>query len=894
MAGTALSILNKIKEQVKECEAAWVEARELNKQIQQFEVTIMMIPSRAPVPGEEETQPTSQNNNKIETNNGVGSVVREMGTEMVNFAANKAKDAAMNAITKSPAGVVVEIFQIGKDLEPIFDEGVSPGQQLQKMKTEKDESGMRVFSDLEVMFQGMAFIVMSALQSIKAASEVLIRLNEIGKPNCFFVCMPWKVQETLELKEELSGHRENITRQVTALQTAIGVASYAVQLEQLESVLDATSVFQHRDMKMLWRKKIGCDKTKVPIAEFCESFLSATSKEIDQGRVHYDISENIDRKSKADIALVRFLNELYNDNGDENLTVYELSSALQQKEKEGKIINKKSVEYTVLQLLQKEVEFLKSIRFRYIDHDVGEDNQPGTKDDVEKIFTGEPITLKPFSRALIIAEVSMMRTDFYEYDHLALLRYDRPRNPLEKILPSDVSYELSVEKGSKCYVQKSMNSTLLGDDDINWNAFRIFRGQAKPSVFTSKQNFEIVKKSSPELASNQNIVPHMTAESKPILDPKLQKKDEKDNDDDDEMGPNDGLQKIRILYTPFIMSPGIYTPRYCLDSYEEKNDGLSEKKKMAASLKSYYRGNIDVNPTLAEEKSETKAESKPVRRKSYLIPGTEENKNLAHLGPLIHCQDVLEMVWGEVEENWEDYGVEEEEKKTKWRPHLQSEYPYLKQKIVQKGELPEKIAVFVNVPKRRKPKKEKDDKKKTDELINPTHIGLFRKNDENDDDWILVGQTIKIKDDEPIYEFDTKSLLGEDHSTCHLIVAFENLTISDKPILDNHLIPFVELQIDPQYNEQVESYEDYYDSDEYWSEDDDDEEGDEDEGENEEGENNTEGGQSDAEHNESDAEGGGSDVNHEDVMTHMEGQDDEEDDGDESNIAKNPLLNNRG
>jgi hypothetical protein len=46
--------------------------------------------------------------------------------------------------------------------------------------------------------------------------------------------MPWKVQETLALKEELAGHRGALGRQVISLQTAIGVASYAVQLEQLE------------------------------------------------------------------------------------------------------------------------------------------------------------------------------------------------------------------------------------------------------------------------------------------------------------------------------------------------------------------------------------------------------------------------------------------------------------------------------------------------------------------------------------------------------------------------------------------------------------------------------------------------------------------------------------
>lgn len=234
MAGTALSILNKIKEQVKECEAAWVEARELNKQIQTLEVTIMMIPTRATVPEENEPSADSIKSGDPTSPPTAFGAAREYGTEAGKFIAGKAQDQAMKAISKSPVGVVVELIQIGKDLEPIFDDKVSPGSVLQKMKTDKDESGMRVFSDLEVMFQGMAFIIMSALQSIKSASQVLIRLNEIGKPDCFFACMPWKVQETLDLKEELGGHKENISRQVSALQTAIGVASYAVQLEQLE------------------------------------------------------------------------------------------------------------------------------------------------------------------------------------------------------------------------------------------------------------------------------------------------------------------------------------------------------------------------------------------------------------------------------------------------------------------------------------------------------------------------------------------------------------------------------------------------------------------------------------------------------------------------------------
>jgi hypothetical protein len=59
----------------------------------------------------------------------------------------------------------------------------SPGAKLQEMKLLKDASNMRVYSDLEVMFQGMAFIVRDALRCIGDAIGVLKRMNEMGMPN---------------------------------------------------------------------------------------------------------------------------------------------------------------------------------------------------------------------------------------------------------------------------------------------------------------------------------------------------------------------------------------------------------------------------------------------------------------------------------------------------------------------------------------------------------------------------------------------------------------------------------------------------------------------------------------------------------------------------------------
>jgi hypothetical protein len=43
ICGSALNVLNKIKEQLKECEAAFEAAAELNAMLEVFEVTMMMV-----------------------------------------------------------------------------------------------------------------------------------------------------------------------------------------------------------------------------------------------------------------------------------------------------------------------------------------------------------------------------------------------------------------------------------------------------------------------------------------------------------------------------------------------------------------------------------------------------------------------------------------------------------------------------------------------------------------------------------------------------------------------------------------------------------------------------------------------------------------------------------
>jgi hypothetical protein len=82
----------------------------------------------------------------------------EYGTELVGFAMDTAKDTVLGMIEESPLGLVTELFQIGKNGTPIFSSGPSPAETMRALK-EKKVMGIRVHSDLEVMFTGMAFII---------------------------------------------------------------------------------------------------------------------------------------------------------------------------------------------------------------------------------------------------------------------------------------------------------------------------------------------------------------------------------------------------------------------------------------------------------------------------------------------------------------------------------------------------------------------------------------------------------------------------------------------------------------------------------------------------------------------------------------------------------------
>ena len=260
----------------------------------------------------------------------------QTGVEMMGLETNPLDDLGL--------GDVASFFSVGIVNDgPIFDpKQPSPSKAMERMKTKKDKDGLRVYSDLDVMNLGMAYIIRTCLHSVESATDTLLEMEKIGPMTCFWTCMPWKMQKTLDLREKLGGHREALVKNTQALQAAIGVASYAVQLESLESALDCSTTLKNRDMRLLWKKKLGGDKTKVKIVEFCEAFFSRiqefpSSKTVVvdgkstsisyfiekreaylksnknfKGSLSRTILEKIGRNKDGEILLTRFLNELFN------------------------------------------------------------------------------------------------------------------------------------------------------------------------------------------------------------------------------------------------------------------------------------------------------------------------------------------------------------------------------------------------------------------------------------------------------------------------------------------------------------------------------------------------------------------------------------------------------
>ncbi len=117
--------------------------------------------------------------------------------------------------------------------------GFRPAEILQGMRERGD-------SDLQISFTAMRFLVYSALKII---DDALKDISLLDKPDIYMFIMPWRLLAQKQAGMAIVGHIEAINKLNLQLQNTIGIASYCISLEQLENVLDATSVLVNKTVR---------------------------------------------------------------------------------------------------------------------------------------------------------------------------------------------------------------------------------------------------------------------------------------------------------------------------------------------------------------------------------------------------------------------------------------------------------------------------------------------------------------------------------------------------------------------------------------------------------------------------------------------------------------------
>ena len=153
----------------------------------------------------------------------------------------------------------------------------SPGEVMKKMR----EDGA---PDIDIAFQGMEFIIDGAVKIIDEAMATIKQITAIGAPDWTWSMKPWLVQKQNSLSAEIDTHISHIDKFNGQLQNAISVASYAISVENLENVLNASKMLKSKDMQTFWKKRIGIDKMAVPMKDVTESFMEEVDSNIQDSK----------------------------------------------------------------------------------------------------------------------------------------------------------------------------------------------------------------------------------------------------------------------------------------------------------------------------------------------------------------------------------------------------------------------------------------------------------------------------------------------------------------------------------------------------------------------------------------------------------------------------------
>jgi len=288
------------------------------------------------------------------------------------------------------------------------------------------------------------------------------------------------------------------------------------------------------------------------MSDLAAAFLEETKEMIDKAKENrFHLQERIAKQRvEPHVCLSRILSQLWNGNGDEWASVYEVNNAIQ-KAKYGK---DNAIERTLLEMLAIENAFSSSISFTALKLDKGADGIANTSDDrLEVAVKGDIVVLNPFERLIVRCTLPCFDPEIFAFDCICVMKYDR--DPMK----GKASGEFLLEelRGTRTYIEVDTNKEFYDDDDlVKWNAplnFKFKKDKLGIKGFSGTRNFESTKIEMPE------------EEGEEVEDVR--------NRESDALLIKGGIVHMKsILYAPVMDSPGYFTVRYCLDDLEPPED----------------------------------------------------------------------------------------------------------------------------------------------------------------------------------------------------------------------------------------------------------------------------------------------------------------------------------
>eukprot|EP00597_Dinobryon_sp_UTEXLB2267_P004140 CAMPEP_0170062696 /NCGR_PEP_ID=MMETSP0019_2-20121128/3825_1 /TAXON_ID=98059 /ORGANISM="Dinobryon sp., Strain UTEXLB2267" /LENGTH=526 /DNA_ID=CAMNT_0010268907 /DNA_START=12 /DNA_END=1595 /DNA_ORIENTATION=+ len=455
-------------------------AIELQRTLDVFEVTLIMIPSRGDGTKVSEMQSNATigpvgefgvkgDDTEELIQNGAGRMV-------ATFIQNSVVDGLLQDTT---VGLLSSLVNYKSSVDKATLRGandMTPAQVMRKMREDQCK-------DLEITFVGMSFIIRQALQLIKESIDLL---PQVETSKWSWIVMPWKAKAQIALGIRIDEKLQAIEKCNLQLQNAVSVASYAISLEQLENVLNASNMLVSMSIRDFWRRKIGIGKTKVTMVELAESFMAEVYDHLMNAKAsrRHQAEQIVQQKSSPEVCLARFLGLLWNANGDEFVSVYEINTATS---KYGKFSD--AISLVFKEMISLENQFYSKItfspmrfekvsdaktsdqnnddarNFKFVNSTPfisgGSDGIIGTADDV---YIYE---LAPFERLFVYCDVPIFDQEFFEYDSICLLKYDRDPSSRKSVTNPLYLEEIN---SSRTYINKEANIQFYGKDYYRWNA----------------------------------------------------------------------------------------------------------------------------------------------------------------------------------------------------------------------------------------------------------------------------------------------------------------------------------------------------------------------------------------------------------------------------------------